>query len=228
MRFFHSKARVLIFLLGISFFIYIIVKVIIVTPEMNKSFEEFLPQSYELSPLDSSLFRPAVKNRLKVEVVYNNKMRKPISFLSLDNRYELVMFRIDCLNKNDSVNVYLKKIQNLDRSVDVTYNVIPTNLFSFQHKTGPLAPVTHVIFSFDEGEIVKKTISDSVVNLQGVFKNAAIKYSDKEPQDIFIQSKTKTSWEVLFLRKGSFIYFLAISPYDLTDKMPINILYSLV
>src|SRR5688572_4579113 len=63
--------------------------------EMRKTYAEDLPQAYSITPVDSALFGPKLMQRIKVDVVLQSKLRKPFSFLTIDERYALVLSELN-------------------------------------------------------------------------------------------------------------------------------------
>jgi hypothetical protein len=228
MRYLLINKKLLIGIIIGALFLYLGFRINKAANDMHATMSEYLPQTFILPKEDSTIFSKEAREKTKVLIVYNHKFRKPISFLSFDNKYSIILFQTNYIDNPSPVKVTLKKKGNLDRTVGVIYNVIPGDGFTFQHKAGKLIAANKIILSFD-GELASQSNNMEGTNFFGCIESLAMKYEEDEPQDIFIASNNrKKCWEILFINKMNKIYCLLASPNDSKQVLKPDFLYSLI
>ena len=62
--------------------------------QINHAFEDDLPSTHLLTSSDSCLIIEKYRDRIKVDEVYNSKVRGPISVLLFDSLYQIINYKI--------------------------------------------------------------------------------------------------------------------------------------
>src|SRR5215831_2870886 len=88
--------------------------------EVQEALEENLPSSYALTKDDSAVVKKAI-SRLRIKEVHKSKVRRPISELILDGKFNIIMYQLDPVHSNKKLSSLHIEEVNIDRSVGVTY-----------------------------------------------------------------------------------------------------------
>src|SRR5438046_81573 len=110
----NTKSIFLICLVG--FLIFIVIKVIEANSEMKQARAEELPSTY-LLPLEySNVIAERYRSMLDVKKVLNSKVRGPISLITFDQKYSLILYKIK-LSKSDTLKkLFHSEVKSIDRS----------------------------------------------------------------------------------------------------------------
>src|SRR6478672_10731740 len=88
-----------------------------------RAFDEDLPSGFTLNPDILSLISKKYKDKIKVDVVLRSKVRNPISFITIDNDYRMIIYKID-VSSNKSIDSIINfKNLSTERSTGITYSV---------------------------------------------------------------------------------------------------------
>jgi hypothetical protein len=209
---------------------YLALKIIDGFKQNARAFDEDLPSAYSLPGDVSSIISKKYIHKIKVNEVLRSKVRNPISLITFDERYSLIIYKINLL-ENKSVKNLIDVVNNsTDRTTGVTYSVVNNNLFSFQYKAGGVPPAPKIYLTYSGDSLQTTVEGDSIKGYQLLFRNLSIRYSEHGPIDVFIKSVNKANVPVhiLFFNRNKSCYFLLMAPNDSGSNVNADILYKLV
>jgi hypothetical protein len=197
---------------------------------------EVLPSTYSLTSEDSNLIGEKYRDKLEVNEVYQSKIRNPVSLISFDKRYNLLIHKIH-LSGNDSLNNFFHtEIKSVDRTTGVTYIVIDNNLFfQFQYKSEPIKAAQDIYLTLSGDSLQTVAKNDSIISYHLLCHNLSVRYAMKEPIDIFVIGKEKglgttitIPIDILFLKQNENLYLLLMTPIDSKSSIEPDLLYNIV
>jgi hypothetical protein len=225
----------LVFIVGFSTIIlYILFRLVVLFGNNQQAFDDDLPSVHYLSKEDSSLISKRYLDSFKVNEVLRNKIRGQISLITLKQKYSMVIFQIPVLSNSSLQRMFKEEVRSVDRSSGVTYSTVSNGAFSFQTNSQALKPVSEIILTLYGDSIRKNQQTDSLVHYNFLCKKAAIRYGYDNPIDVFIQGGYKgfdiqeVPMSVLFLKRGSTVYFFVLACNNLKEQMPPDLLYDVV
>lgn len=200
------------------------------------AFEEDLPSTYKLSTEDSNLISYNYRQKLKVIEVFGSKVRNPISMISFDENYRLMIYKIGSANALLLNDIIHTEIKNVDRSTCYTYSVLSNDIpYKFQYKSGVERKGTKIYLTLDGDSLNTFKQNDSIVSYNLICKNISIRYGQNDAVDIFIESKKGSfvnsqniPMSILFFRRSNNIYLLLLSSDKPNSPIPNNLLYDMV
>ena len=230
----QKKYRLIIGLCAAGIIIYLIVKIISAFIDNAKAFEEDLPPVYSLTTEDSSLIAPKYRGQIKVDKVLKSKVRNPISLISYNGKYNLILYKV-----GQGINMPLEKIialeeKSVDRSTEHTYSVIDNNFYLFLYTSGVHFIDGTIYLNWDVDTLSTIQKSDSIIGYHLLCNNLSISYLKDGPIDLFLEAdkkaftNVKVPIDILFLQRNSVIYFLLMTPSDRAISIPSSLLYNLV
>ena len=200
------------------------------------AFEEDLPSTYKLSSEDSNLISYNYRHKLKVIEVFGSKVRNPISMISIDENYRLIIYKIGSANSLLLNDILHTEIKNGNLSTGYTYTVLSNNIpYKFQYKSGIERKGTKIYLTVDGDSLNTFKQNDSIVSYNLICKNISIRYGQNAVVDIFIESKKRSfvnsqniPVSILFCRRSNNIYLLLLSSDKPNSPIPNNLLYDMV
>jgi hypothetical protein len=202
--------------------------------ENAKALGEGLPATYSLSPEHASLISKKYLDKIRVTKVLQSKVRNPISLLSFDSSYSIVICRINLIKHESLESIVNIKLKNIDRSVGYSYNIIGHSAFRFQYKSGEIQPASQIQLTFFGDSLQTTAKSDSLVSFSLLCKNLSIRYGEDDPIDIYVETKSiflnsaYTPMNILFLERDKKAYLLLMTPNDKKGSISPNKLYDIV
>lgn len=121
-------------LLLLAFVVFLGFKVIRGFSSLNEAFANNLPTTQVLSKEDSLLIISKYRNKIVVNEVRNSKLRHPVSLLTYENEYSLIVHQLDMAKASSFRGFLTKENKSVDRSVGEPYNIIDNNAFQFQYR----------------------------------------------------------------------------------------------
>ena len=232
-----KRVRIIVLIFCLAILIFVIVKLVVAIIETNRSFEEDLPVSYSLTSEDSLLIKDIYRQKIKVNVVHNSKVRGPVSMLFFDQSYHLIIYKIHLLSGNLPLqNILQTQIRNADRSVGYPYTIYTDNInFKFQCKAGLVSSVSKVYLTVSGDSLRTIAKNDSIIAYNLDCKNLSIRYQDQGPVDIFVVGNEKflsgtnaIPMDILFLKRDDNLYFLLLTPRNEKGILPRELLYNVI
>jgi hypothetical protein len=132
--------KIILILVVTTLVIYLGFKIAEGFSENTKALGEDLPATYSLLPEYASLIPKKYLDKITITKVLQSKVRDPISLLSFDSSYSIVICRINLIKHESLESIVKIKLKNVDRSVGYSYNIIDHSAFRFQYKSGEIQP----------------------------------------------------------------------------------------
>jgi hypothetical protein len=228
------KVLILVLCAG-ALVLFLTIKIINGFKDIQDSFSNDLPFTNSLPTEDSSIISKGYWNRIKVDKIINFKQRDPISVLLFDEKYYLIINKIN-LEKEKSLQTILHKtIEDVDRTTGEVYSILDLdNSYQFQYRSSAIKPVSQIFLTLS-GDSLNSVWSDSIVSIHLIAADLSIRYADKSPIDIYVTGKElplgfkiKRSVDLLVLKRGLQIYFLLMKPINSESKIAPELLYRIV
>lgn len=210
-----KRRRIVVFSLVSTLAIFIVIKVIGLAVVTIKAQKQRLPSTYSLRPEDSMLFNEENRRKLAVIEIQNSTVRQPVSFITYDGEYSLILCPLNTspynLNKN-----FVVEEKSTDVSNGVPYAVVDNNAFKFKYALNDNVAVSQVYFTL-QGESIQQLLqNDSMVCYGLRCRELSVRYGKEDAVDLYVKAdkyfSTGVPLTVLFYRKKGRFYFLLLSP----------------
>lgn len=219
----------------VAFLLFAGIKIMNGFNDIQESFTNDLPMTYSILPEDSTLLEKNYWSKLKADKIVNFKNRAPISILSFDQKYYLIINKIAVGKAVSLQNILHETNKSTDRTVGEVYSVINLNeSCQFQYRSSFIKPTSEIFLTL-AGDSIQSIKGNNVVSYHLLCKDFSIRYLEKGAIDIYVTGKemalgTKASkpMSMLFLKRGSKVYFLLMIPIDPNGTISPNLLYSIV
>lgn len=210
--------------------IFLLFKIVSGFKQNAKAFDEDLPPEHSLTTDVLNLISKKYRDKIKVNEVLRSKVRSPISLITLDDRYSLIIYKIDLLENQPINNLLSVTNESTDRSTGVTYGIVDNNLFSFQYKSGGSPPASKIYLTLSGDSLQTAFKSDTTIGYHLLFKNFSIKYSSNDPIDLFVKSDNGSNVpiDILFLNRNKSCYLLLMTSNDVNAPISADLLYKVV
>lgn len=230
-----KKYKGKIFLIFILFLVlYIIVKVVEGFSKLEQSNKDDLPIGFNISSEDSNCFNKTAWRTLKVVKTLPSKVRYPVSLLTYNDKYYLIITRYTNKNIEEPIkNTILFEKQDVDRSVGLVYNILELENLNFQFKSGYVRPCSNVIFLSNTDLYSSRIINEKSIIYHLYTNKVGIKLHEEGPVDLFLEqsnesSDTKIPVEVSVIKRKNFVYFLFIINKNSQDKSMPNLIQNII
>jgi hypothetical protein len=224
----------LLSLIGLSLFGYLALKVNHGFKQLKKDFAENLPSTYVLSSEDSSIIANRYRSKIEVVEVNNSKVRGPVSTVRFNSTYSIIIYKIALTGNISLDTAFHTKLKKVDRSVGYSYRIIGNRFFRFQYKSGEVSPPSKIYLTISDAPLNSLYSNDSLVYYHLSCENLSIRYSEKEPVDIFVEGNEgilgtySIPMDLLFLKRNNGIYILLMTPLSRKAGIPSDLLYNIV
>jgi hypothetical protein len=220
----------------LSLLIYVGIKIAKGFDELDRSIAQDLPPSYTLSSEDSTLINKKYINGLRVDEIFRRKGREPVSLIHFENDYHLIINKIHLSKDMPLKNLIHIKNENVDRSSLETYSVIYFNdFYKFQYHATASKPASEIYLTLAGDSLKTIAENDSIISYHLRCENFSIRYSAKEPIDIFVVGRDRPlggtlliPMDLLFLKRRYALYLLILTPNNSMSKIEGNLLYNIV
>jgi len=190
----------------VIFIIYSVYKISINTHDTN-----FIPD-YKTDYIN--IFPSTTKKKLEPFGVYVSKLRNDISFFNYDNKYNLVVYKIDLLKDKPLNKVITCRQGTVSMSENEVYIIARGDKFDLKFLTGKSKPVENIIMTIDGITIENSVKSDTLAYYYLNHSGFSLQYINDRPIDIVAgpnkHSILQTS--LLFLKRTNAIYMFILSP----------------
>lgn len=171
----------------------------------------FIPKYYD------DLFKPDVKNKLKLINTYERKAKDTVCNFLYDEKYIIQVYKLSQMYNLSLKNSLTENYRHSEQEVGTIYyanersriNIFDKMVVSKSDKPSKI----FIVLDVTTVPIVAK--SDSLIDYFLDFKNLSIKYSNTGSQEVFAevrQSAEAIPLEILFLKKNKKLYLLLMSP----------------
>jgi hypothetical protein len=231
-----KKRKIRVIIIGLCALGFVVFLVVNMFSEIDKGLAEHLPSTYTLRAEDSNLILNRYRGKLKVDEVYHSSVRGPVSFISFDKGYKLIIYKIDLAIDSSLKTIFNTEIKSMDRSMGYSYSIMENNIFfRFEHKAGPTRPVSKIYLTLTGDSLQSVVKNDSVISYHLLCDNFSIRYAENDPIDIFVVGKEKMlatttviPMDLLFLKRDGAIYLLIMTPNNPKSTIAPDLLYNVV
>lgn len=192
--------------------------------KLARSFSEDSMMNKSISKEYADLFRDEYKSKIDTGVTYFSKVRHPVTTLSLDKNYPLLIFKMD-LTRDVSLPDVITEVSKEYPSPNtgIVYNLIRERLFNLIYLSGKPS-FSDSIYFYVQGDSIKTVVSnDSMVGYHLYCRNFSLAYKKDGIKDIAAYNEgfevfRKFPVNLLFLKRDKALYFLLMSVKD--KKLP--------
>ena len=180
--------------------------------------------SLDMPPDYKYLFNDSAKQKLVLEETYTIKGRNPISVFYYDNKYSLLVYKI-----NAQLNLSLKDLIQQDvvgknRSRPISYNELSFPNYKFSYAWDSVPIISKIIITIYGDSLSyftnNKNISFCYLHLSSVF----IRYKEDASWDIMLQKQNiitnNIPMEIVFYKMDYGLYILVVN--NLHDSGPLD------
>lgn len=214
--------------------LYIIVKVVEGFSKLEQSNKDDLPIGFNISSEDSNCFNKTAWRTLKVVKTLPSKVRYPVSLLTYNDKYYLIITRYTNKVIEEPIkNIILFEKQDVDRSVGLVYNILELENLNFQFKSGSVRPCSNVIFLSNTDLSSSRIINDKSVIYNLYSNKVGIKLHKEGPVELFLEqtnetNDTKLPVEISVIKSKNFVYVLFAINKNLQDKSMPNLIQNII
>lgn len=185
-----------------------------------------------------NIFLDKYKSNLNHLMTYTSKVRPSTSVFNFNEKYDVVVFKLP-LSKRDRFNlseIISLKLQKSNRSSGA-YHVLNQRNFKLANRYEKQPEILKIFLKFNGIKLKTIVSNDTVVSYSGNFEDFSLEYKLDGICDIYAEKgsegaidpfKTDIPVNLLFYRKGNFIYFVILSTLDPNGNLKDDVLYNLV
>lgn len=203
---------------------------------VNEATMNDLPLTQTITSENSSLISKKYISRVRSHENINSKIRSPVSFLYVDNRYHLVIYKIDSVANMTLPALLQTKVEGVERTDGETYTIIDFNGFSrFEWRPVRSRVVSKIYFTLAGDSLNNVVANDSIISYNLLCKNFSIRYTGQGPIEVFMVGEDRplgsiaiSPSDILFLKRGSAVYLMVMTPAGTKSRIPPDLLYNIV
>lgn len=226
--------RLIFYGLGLFIIIYLALFVIQGINQSREIFNNNLPETYNLTQEDSSIFLSAYRSKLKPIITYNSKLRNSITQISYEDEYKIYKYKID-LEEDIPLSKILKtEVRSVSQTDSKSYLMISKTPYNYMVLGVKPEPVKNIYLTFQGDSITTIRRNDTIASFHLICNNLSIKYQEDAPIDIFFSGKPgpfgsygAVPIDIIFLKRKKSIYFLLMLSKN-SGSIPGDLLYNII
>jgi hypothetical protein len=222
-------------ILGISLILFLVIRIGQALHIAITQSDVDLESTYMLTTEDSALINPNYLSRIKILENRNSSTSPHIAQLIVDNKYPLIIYRIDANNDLLFPDFIQITKASVSQTTMVDYKTINYGSnYDISFKGSNTKNISSLSLSFATDSVEKIIVSDSIINYFSDCNNMSIKYNDEDTTSIYIDApekiykKSSVLISVLFLKKGTNTYLFALLDHGNEIDFPKKLLLSIV
>ncbi len=184
-----------------------------------RGLKEHLPTTHQFSLEDSDFISKKHLGQLSKIEVHNSKVREPISVAVIDNKYKLLIYKIDLIKDTTFKDIFHTEIKNEEISTGYTYLVVAMDyFFKFNYQAGQTKAASNIYFTLTGDSIQTIAKNDSELSYHLLCKNFSIRYAENSPVDICVTGKegafgisSTAPMDIFFLKHHQAVYLLVMT-----------------
>lgn len=232
----RNVIRVVTIVLGVCFLTILGAAICKLIIKVGRSSADNPIRKYSIKPEEFALASNKYMNRLDGGVVYQSGNRNPITFISFDKSYSLISYKIDLIKDAPLSRLLNVTFKSAERTNMEVYTVIDESAFyRFEYRDASIKPVSKIYLTLSGDSLRTIVANDSIVSYHLLCNNFSIKYNEKEAVDIFVIGNEKAfgattiiPMDLLFLKRGSTVHLMIMTPNAHTSVIESDLLYNLV
>jgi hypothetical protein len=215
--------------------LFLTIKVINGFKDIHESFANDLPTTNSLPSEDSAIILKQYWEKIKVNKIINFKQRRPISLLFFDEKYYLIADKINLETEASMQDILHKTVESVDRTTGEVYSIFDfDDFYQFQYVSSNIRPVSSIFLTLS-GDSIQTVINDSIARFNLLCNNLSIRFAANAPiyfyinrtQEISSLKKPARMFDLLILKRGLDVYFLAMTPRNPEARISPDLLYSI-
>jgi hypothetical protein len=209
--------------IGVFFFGYVTYQSVVA---LKSARGENLPSVYSLDSQDSIVISSKYRKSLKVNEVVLSKVRNAMSWVELDEKYRVMLYRLRMSDSSSLSDIFYLDQKNTSTTIRVVYRINDYELFEFKYKSGgkeQSANIFATVFGDSlKTEFVNKNVC--IINLRA--DSWSLRYGKESPIDFWadthvsISERSLLPTELLFIKKGTSCLFAYITPLSKKIDLP--------
>jgi len=228
-----KKVRRIVFLISVVAFIVLFVldmrKMRTMARGSRAASDSRLPSTHIMSREDSALISPKYIGQVKCYQNVNYKLIDPVSFLAVDDTFQLIIFRIHLETDQPLAKILNSGIGNSQQSDAETYSEVDLTDFSrFDWRPVPTMQTRNIFLSLYGDSLSNGILNDSIASYHLLCKNLSIKYEKNGVVQALLTCGEITPSDILFLKRGKIVYFMLMTTDKPNSLIPREILYDLI
>lgn len=177
----------------------------------KEALSETLPSNKTYPQSDSLILYKLNTSDVAVKEVLRSKVRSPFSILTINDSFQLVIYKIADVDTFSLTNVIFTNI-SVDQTSGYSYRVIDAGKYFANYIAGEPNSLITLGVTLSGNSIQKLQHSDSVLYYYLRCNNFSVRLSQKSPIDIFIEKKNKVvPMNIMFLKRKQKLYLLILT-----------------
>jgi hypothetical protein len=210
------RRKVIVYSLLGALVLFIVIKGVGLATTTFKAMNQRLPSTYRLRSEDSLLFNEENRRKLAVVEVQNSTVRHPVSLITYDGEYSLIVHPLDVVPNSLYKGSFVVEEESTDASNGVAYAVVDNNAFKFKYAVKANPAVSQVYLTLHGDSVQQVMQNDSMVCYSLRCKDLSVRYGKDNPVDLYVKAdkffSSGVPMSVLLYRKNNSLYVLLLSP----------------
>ena len=197
--------------------------------------DRVMPSTFKLTDEDSILLNPKYSNRLKVIEVLHTKSKSPITKLSYDSNYTIVIYKIPVVANQNLKEIIKFKKGNTDVSDSYSYSKAPGGIpYELDYVLYDSTKYFNILLRCTSTSPVFQ-VSENLVFYDVTLGRFSISYSNDSPVDILLTAHKNMGWLmkrvpviIAFLKKNNSVFLFVFSSTNNNKPIERNLLLNLI
>jgi hypothetical protein len=181
---------------------------------INQSNREQLPSSDSLSTEYICLITKKDQSKIKVDQVYQSKVRHPLAKLYFEDSSILFITKIGTIKDVPLSKIAHSEINNRDETKEKVYNILTNGSYQFEYESKNVDSISGIYLTCSNDSLTTIISNDSILSYHLLCKNSSVSYSEKGAVDMILEGtqqpfgKTSVSADILFIKRNNVLYVL--------------------
>lgn len=198
-------------LIGLSFFV---ISTWLDVRRINLSTHEELPSSDSLNSEYLNLIAKENQIKIRVDQVYQSKIRYPVAKLYFGENNILFINKISTVERFPLAERVLSETKNATLPKEIVYSTLENGSSQFTYELGGIDSISNIYLTSFGDSATTVISNDSIMAYHLICKNFSIKYNKNGPVDMLLEGQQELFGikqipaDVLFLRRNNALYVL--------------------
>lgn len=181
---------------------------------INLSNRKELPSTNSLNSEYLNLIDKENQTKIKVDQVYQSKIRYPVAKLYYGEDNILLINKISTVGRFSLAEEALIETKNAKMSKGIVYNILKNGSCQFTYESGGIDSVSRIYLTFFGDSVTKAISNDSTLAYHLICKNLSIRYNKNGPVDMLLEGQQglfgikEFPADLLFIRRNNALYLL--------------------
>jgi hypothetical protein len=201
----------IVFLSGILFFV---ISTWLDVRRINLSAREELPSTDSINSEYLNLIAKKNQIKVKVEQVYQSKIRYPVAELYFEENNILFINKISRIGTFPLAERVLNETKNATLSKEVVYSTLKKGSCEFTYKLAGIDSISKIYLTSFGDSLTTIISNDSILAYHLICKNLSIRYNKNGPVDMLLEGQQglfgikEFPADLLFIRRNNALYLL--------------------